>query len=36
MIAATARAYGARTIVTRNTRDFVDCGMTLLDPWLTT
>ena len=34
MIAATARAYGVRTIVTRNTNDFVDCGVALIDPWL--
>ena len=34
MIAATARAYGVRTIVTRNTKDFVDCGVASIDPWL--
>ncbi|MGA3006222.1 MAG: type II toxin-antitoxin system VapC family toxin [Acetobacteraceae bacterium] len=33
MIAATARAYGVAAIVTRNTRDFVDCGVELIDPW---
>jgi hypothetical protein len=33
MIAATARAYGAQAIATRNTRDFIDCGVTLIDPW---
>jgi predicted nucleic acid-binding protein len=36
MIAATARAYGVQAIATRNTKDFVDCGMTLIDPWLAT
>ena len=35
MIAATARAYGVRAIATRNTKDFMDCGVTLIDPWLT-
>jgi predicted nucleic acid-binding protein len=35
MIAATARAYGVQAIATRNTKDFVDCGVTLIDPWLT-
>lgn len=35
MIAATARAYGVRAIATRNSKDFVDCGVTLIDPWLT-
>jgi predicted nucleic acid-binding protein len=34
MIAATARAYGVRAIATRNTKDFADCGVTLIDPWL--
>jgi predicted nucleic acid-binding protein len=34
MIAATARAYGA-TVLTRNTNDFVDCAVRLIDPWLT-
>jgi len=34
MIAATARAYGA-IIATRNTKDFADCGVPLIDPWLT-
>jgi predicted nucleic acid-binding protein len=32
MIAATARAYGA-VLATRNGRDFVGCGITLIDPW---
>jgi predicted nucleic acid-binding protein len=36
MIAATARAYGAEAIVTRNTKDFVDCGVALIDPWSAT
>lgn len=31
-IAAIARAHGAR-LATRNTRDFVDCGIELVDPW---
>lgn len=35
MIAATARAYGVRAIATRNIKDFMDCGVTLIDPWLT-
>jgi predicted nucleic acid-binding protein len=35
MIAATARAYGVRAVVTRNTQDFADCGVALIDPWLT-
>jgi predicted nucleic acid-binding protein len=34
MIAATAQAYGAG-IATRNTKDFLDCGVPLIDPWLT-
>ena len=33
MIAATALAYGAQGIATRNTKDFEDCGVTLIDPW---
>ena len=33
MIAATARAYGATFIATRNTRDFALCGVGLVDPW---
>jgi predicted nucleic acid-binding protein len=33
MIAATARAYGVAGIVTRNTKDFVGCGVALIDPW---
>jgi hypothetical protein len=32
LIAATARAHGL-TLVTRNVRDFADCGVDLLDPW---
>jgi predicted nucleic acid-binding protein len=32
MIAAIARAQGA-TMVTRNTADFEDCGLTLVNPW---
>ena len=32
LIAATARVHGL-TVVTRNTRDFADCGVRLLDPW---
>jgi predicted nucleic acid-binding protein len=35
MIAATARAYGIGAVVTRNTKDFADCGAALIDPWLT-
>jgi predicted nucleic acid-binding protein len=35
MIAATARAYGMQAIVTRNTKDFEDCGIELIDPWRT-
>jgi predicted nucleic acid-binding protein len=33
MIAATARAYGVAGLVTRNTKDFVGCGVELIDPW---
>jgi hypothetical protein len=33
MIAATARAYGVQAIATRNTKDFLDCGVRLIDPW---
>ncbi|MGH7051392.1 MAG: type II toxin-antitoxin system VapC family toxin [Acetobacteraceae bacterium] len=33
MIAATARANGARAIATRNVTDFADCGVPLIDPW---
>ena len=33
MIAATALAYGAKALATRNIRDFVDCGLALVDPW---
>jgi predicted nucleic acid-binding protein len=32
-IAAIARSRGAR-IATRNLRDFVDCGVELIDPWV--
>jgi predicted nucleic acid-binding protein len=32
LIAATARTQGL-TLVTRNVRDFADCGVALLDPW---
>src|SRR5271155_6265774 len=34
MIAAIARTKGA-SVVTRDTRDFEDCGLTLIDPWTT-
>ena len=34
MIAATAREH-SYTVVTRNTDDFRDCGVQLLNPWLT-
>jgi toxin FitB len=33
MIAATARAYGVEGIATRNTKDFVGCGVELINPW---
>jgi predicted nucleic acid-binding protein len=33
LIAATAQAHGL-TLVTRNVRDFEDCGLALLDPFL--
>jgi predicted nucleic acid-binding protein len=33
MIAATAKEHGY-TIATRNTTDFDDCGVQLLNPWL--
>ena len=32
LVAAIALAAGAR-MVTRNTRDFEGCGLTLIDPW---
>jgi predicted nucleic acid-binding protein len=32
MIAAVARANGA-SVVTRDTRDFAECGLTLINPW---
>jgi toxin FitB len=35
-IAAIARACGARAIATRDTHDFEDCGMSLINPWLGT
>jgi len=35
MIAATARAHGVHMIATRNTKDFSNCGVTLINPWLT-
>ena len=35
MIAGTALAHGA-TVVTRNARDFSDCGIEVVDPWETT
>jgi len=35
MIAATARAYGVQAIATRNIKDFIDCGVKLIDPWHT-
>jgi len=34
-IAAIARARGAEAIATRNTKDFTDCGVALIDPWQT-
>jgi len=33
MIAATARAYGAEAIATRNLKDFADCGVNIVNPW---
>lgn len=33
MIAATARAYGAKALFTRNVTGFEGCGITLVDPW---
>ncbi|PMS34833.1 hypothetical protein B0G57_10644 [Trinickia symbiotica] len=32
MIAAVARSRGA-TLATRNVKDFVDCGIPVIDPW---
>ncbi|MBN8481032.1 MAG: PIN domain-containing protein [Xanthomonadales bacterium] len=32
MIAGIVRSHGA-TLATRNTRDFADCGIALIDPW---
>lgn len=34
MIAAIARQHGA-AVATRNTRDFADCGLPLINPWET-
>jgi toxin FitB len=34
MIAATARAYGAQAVATRNLKDFADCSIPLIDPWV--
>ena len=34
MIAATAKEHGYR-VVTRNTEDFKECGVELVNPWLT-
>lgn len=33
MIAATAKSHDA-TLLTRNVRDFVDCGITIVNPWV--
>ena len=33
-IAAIVRSYGAQ-IATRNTNDFLDCGIEIINPWLT-
>jgi toxin FitB len=33
LIAATARAYGAEAIATRDLKDFADCRISLIDPW---
>jgi predicted nucleic acid-binding protein len=33
MIAAAAASRGAQ-LATRNTRDFTDCGIELIDPWV--
>jgi toxin FitB len=35
MIAAIARAYGVQAIATRNIKDFVECGVPVVDPWQT-
>jgi hypothetical protein len=35
-IAAIARVRGATAIATRNTKDFMGCGVPLIDPWQTT
>jgi len=32
MIAAVAKSHGAR-LATRNTKDFLGCGLTLINPW---
>jgi predicted nucleic acid-binding protein len=34
-IVAIAQARGAKAIATRNTKDFVDCGVALINPWQT-
>ena len=34
MIAATALAYGVAAVLTRNTKDFEDCGVALVNPWV--
>lgn len=36
LIAAIARARGANAIATRNTDDFMDCGVPLINPWRST
>lgn len=33
MIAATAQAYGAQAIATRDVKDFAGCGLSVIDPW---
>lgn len=33
LIAATARAHGAKLLATRNTKDFEGCGVALVNPW---
>jgi hypothetical protein len=33
MIASIARTHGA-ALVTRNTADFLNCGLTLVNPWV--
>jgi toxin FitB len=34
-IAAVARVHGA-TLATRNTNDFIECGLTVVNPWIGT